>query len=464
MTGHGWGRLLAIGLAAGLLVAAAQTTARAEPGHEVAVEPPPSVTLPPEVDDFYSPPAGQVAAARPGEILRARRINPAFFGFIQLNIDAWQLSYRTTNSFGEAISTVTTVLVPRGPAPQGGRKLLSYQIAEDSAAQYCAPSYVIQSGGLPLDYVNAAETLIPIAAGVGQGWTVVIPDYEGPHSSYGTSKLNAQTTLDGIRAAENFSPAQLSGPGTPTALWGYSGGTVPSSFAAEIAQSYAPELNIVGVAAGGIAAADYPDAMRHNNKGLYTGLLMGVFAGIAGEYPQVRDLLRDNVVDPVSQVLFASKQLLCHPEGTALLPFYDYMGAFKGGDPLQYPAVQKFLADNSLGQATPNMPIYIYHAQYDEILPNVGVDKLVDKYCKDGAPSVSYERELVAEHISGVAGQLPGAFHFLRDRLNGVPAVQGCRISNPTFVMAEPRFWQTLGEILPDAVGALIGQAIGAGK
>ncbi|GAB0102848.1 lipase family protein [Nocardia sp. JMUB6875] len=457
--------MVVAGVAAALLISAAQATALAEPARDVAVEPPPAVTLPPEFDDFYQPPAGQVAAAQPGEILRARRINPAYFGLVQLNIDAWQLSYRTTNSFGEAISTVTTVLVPRGPAPEGGRKLLSYQIAEDSAAQYCAPSYVIQSGSLPLDYVNAAETMIPIAAGVGQGWTVVLPDYEGPHSSYGTSKLNAQATLDGIRAAESFSPAQLSGAGTPTALWGYSGGTVPSSFAAEIAKDYAPELNIVGVAAGGIAAADYPTALRHNNRGLYTGLIMGVFAGIAGEYPEVRDMLRDGVVDPVSKLLLASKQLLCHPMGTALVPFYDYLGAFGfQGDPLQHPAVQRFLAENSLGQHTPSMPVYIYHAQYDEILPNAGVDRLVDKYCAEGAPSVVYERELLAEHISGVAGQLPGAFHWLRDRLDGVAAPEGCTISDPTFVMAEPRFWQTLGEVLPTAVQALIGQAIGAGR
>ncbi|MFE3226291.1 lipase family protein [Nocardia sp. NPDC059228] len=112
----------------------------------------------------------------------------------------------------------------------------------------------------------------------------------------------------------------------------------------------------------------------------------------------------------------------------------------------------------------PSMPVYIYHAQYDEILPNAGVDRLVDKYCAEGAPSVVYERELVAEHITGVAGQLPGVFHWPRDRLDGVPAPEGGTITDPVLVMAEPRFWQTLGEIVPTAVQALIGQAIGAGR
>ncbi|APA99641.1 lipase family protein [Nocardia seriolae] len=240
---------------------------------------------------------------------------------------------------------------------------------------------------------------------------------------------------------------------------------MPSSFAAEIAKDYAPELNIVGVAAGGIAAADYPAELTHNNRGLYSGLVLGVFAGIAGEYPEVRDMLRDSVVDPVAKVLLASKQVLCHPMGTTLVPFYDYLGALSyRGDPLQAPAVQRFLAENSLGQRTPSMPVYIHHAQYDEILPNAGVDRLVGKYCAEGAPSVVYERELLAEHISGIPGHLPGAFHWLRDRLNGVAAPEGCTITDPTFVMAEPRFWQTLEEILPTAVAALFGQAIGAGR
>lgn len=439
--------------------------ATAEPpdADAVRIEPTPALTLPPELDEFYHPAAGVVAAAEPGQVLRARTISPAYFGVAQLNIDAWQLLYRTTNTFGDAISTVTTVLKPRGQAPADGRKLLSYQIAEDSAAQYCAPSYVVQSGSIPADYVNAAEILIPIAAGIGQGWTVALPDYEGPNSSYGTSVLNAQTTLDGIRAVESFAPAQLSGAATPTALWGYSGGTVPSSFAAELKQTYAPELNIVGVAAGGIAAADYVAALRHNNNGVYTGLLTGVLAGLANEYPEFRQLIRDRV-DPLGQLLIGSKLILCHPMGSAIVPFYNFFGAFGSGNPLDEPIVQRIVAENSLGQRTPSVPVYIYHAQYDEILPNSGVDRLVDKYCAEGAPSVTYVRELLAEHISGVATHLPGAFHWLRDRLNGVPAQPGCAISSPTTIVTDPQFAQAATELLPTAVQALLGQAIGVGN
>ncbi|UFS97094.1 lipase family protein [Nocardia huaxiensis] len=435
-------------------------TASAQPS--VQVEPIPALTVPPEFDDFYKPAAGVVAAAEPGQILRARAVSPALFGFIHLNIDAWQLLYRTTDSHGEPVATVTTVLVPRGPAPEGGRKLLSYQIAEDSLPQYCAPSYLLQSGAIPANFVGGIEALIPLAAGVGQGWTVSIPDWEGPNLAFAASRLNAQATLDGIRAVERFTPAQLSGSSTPAALWGYSGGTVPSAFAAEIADSYAPELNIVGVAAGGVAGGTLPIALRHNNGGLYSGLITVAIEGLANEYPEMRKVLEDKL-DPVGKMILGTKKLFCQSVNTVILPFFDYLAHFQG-DPLQDPAVQHVLADVSLGQRVPSMPVYFYHAQYDEILPNVGTDQVIDGYCRGNAPSVTYVRELLAEHISGAVTSIPGAFYWLKDRLDGVPAVSGCTISNPVSAFTEPQTLQAILELVPLDVRALLGQAIGADR
>ncbi|CAM4368034.1 lipase family protein [Nocardia ninae] len=459
------GRVVVLGVIALMAAWTALGSGQAEPGEQgsVRVEPAPALTLPPELDDFYRPAAGAVAAAQPGEILRARAIHPAFMGIVQLNVDAWQLLYRTTNSHGEPISTVTTILKPRGPAPAGGAKLLSYQIAEDSVAQYCAPSYVAQSGAIPVDYVNAAETLIPIAAGLGQGWTVAMPDYQGPNSAYGASRMNAQATLDGIRAAENFAPAQLNGPQTPTALWGYSGGTIPSAFVPEIKQSYAPELNIVGVAAGGVAAGDYAEVVRHNNGGVYAGLISAAIVGIATEYPDMQRVMREKV-DLLGQFVMASKKVLCHPQGATLFPGFNYFGSFQGGDPLSLPEIRAAIADNSLGQQKPTVPIYFYHAQHDELIPIAGTDAIVDKYCAEGAPSVTYVREFLAEHISGVPAHLPGAFFWLKDRLNGVAVPAGCSITSPVSAFTEPQFGQALSEILPPLAQALVGQAIGRQK
>lgn len=448
--------------ALGLAVCLCTSFSAVSVAEPVPVEPVPSFTLPPELDEFFRPPADVVVAAQPGQVLRARAIAPAFFGLAQLNVDAWQLLYRTTDSAGAPIATVTTVLKPRGVAPEGGRKLLSYQIAEDSAAQYCAASYVVQRGSLPIDTMNAAEIMIPIAAGIGQGWTVAIPDYQGPRSAYGASLQNAQATLDGIRAVTGFEPAQLSGPATPTALWGYSGGTIPSSFAAEYAQQYAPELNIVGVAAGGIAAADFPFILRFNNRGMATGLVSTVFAGLANEYPELRKLFQERV-DPLGQFLVNSKYVLCHSIGAAIMPFWDYYGSF-GGDPLEHPVARRIIEQNNLGQRTPTMPVLMFQAQLDEVLPIEPVDRLAGKYCAEGAPSVTYVRELLAEHGIGFLTSMPAAFAWLRDRLDGVPAADGCNITSTTTQVTDPVFQEGLLEIVPTAVRALVGEAIGVGK
>ncbi|MGY2061793.1 lipase family protein, partial [Nocardia gipuzkoensis] len=70
---------------------------------------------PPELDPaFYAPPAEVVASKQPGEIIAAREVHLAFYSAVPFNIDAWQLSFRSTNTRGEPIAAVTTVMKPRG--------------------------------------------------------------------------------------------------------------------------------------------------------------------------------------------------------------------------------------------------------------------------------------------------------------------------------------------------------------
>jgi hypothetical protein len=430
----------------------------------VPIEPTPALTLPPELDDFYKPAAGIVAATPPGGIIRARTITPAIFSVDPMNVDAWQLLYRTNDSHGDAIATVTTVLKPRGAAPEGARKLLSYHVAEDSTAQYCAMSYVVRHGSIPADYVNSGETSLGVLLGLSQGWAVAIPDYEGPNSAYGASKLAGQAALDGIRAAENFEPLQLNGAATPVAMMGYSGGTIPTSWATEIQPEYAPELNIVGASIGGVAPADYPAVLRHNSGGLYAGLIGITLAGFATEYPEVRDVL-NRQYDWFGQFMLGVKSWVCHPQGTALFPGWNYMGSFMGqGDPLQIPEVKAAIDANQIGKRRPEVPMYVYHAQNDEIIPIAGVDRVIDWYCEDPSVSITYTREFLAEHISGFLTALAQEYGFIQDRMNGIPAQRGCQISSPTSTLNDGQLLATLGELAPSVAGLLTGFPVGQGR
>ncbi|MFC7614914.1 lipase family protein [Actinokineospora soli] len=78
----------------------------------------------------------------------------------------------------------------------------------------------------------------------------------------------------------------------PVGLWGYSGGALASGWAAELAPTYAPELPIAGVAAGGIPA-DFAPAARIMDGGPFSGLALAGITGLMREYPELEPLLND---------------------------------------------------------------------------------------------------------------------------------------------------------------------------
>src|SRR5262249_49241845 len=86
-------------------------------------------------------------------------------------------------------------------------------------------------------------------------------------------------TLDGIRAADNFLHADSST--TPVALLGYSGGSIATQWAEEMAPAYAPELDIAGAAAGGVPA-DLADGLHYlNGSQSWAGVMPGVLVGVS---------------------------------------------------------------------------------------------------------------------------------------------------------------------------------------
>ncbi len=197
----------------------------------------------PEDDSFYAAPEGYEAAL-PGTILRVRPVEVAMFGRVRQRVDAWQLLYRTADLGGFPQASVTTVLRPRDAEPV----LLSYQCAIDGVASSCFPSYALRRGSRAFGAVPQFEFLLVLHA-LRRGWTISIPDHEGPDGHWGSPQEPGFCTLDAVRAALSFEPLDLHS-STPVALWGYSGGGLATSWAAEMAPEYAPEIEVVGAALG----------------------------------------------------------------------------------------------------------------------------------------------------------------------------------------------------------------------
>ncbi|SEL82965.1 lipase family protein [Rhodococcus maanshanensis] len=435
---------------------------------QVAVQPPLPFPVPPKIPEFdaefYSPPAEVVASKAPGEIIAARQVHLANFSVIPLNVDAWQVSYRSNNGRDEAIPAVATVIKPRGGTRDGApRPLLSFQMAEDSLGRYCAPSYVMQQASVPwmlTGAVTSGAQFLEVQAALAQGWAVVVPDHQGPNSSFAAGPVAGRITLDGIRAAENFAPMQLNGRSTKVGMVGYSGGSIPTGHAAELRKSYAPELDIVGAAAGGVAA-DLGALVENANNALGAGIVASGVIGVSREDPELAAFV-DERINPVGRALFAAKDNLCVAWNSSLAPLLNLKGFFDGGDPLQNPVAKKALARTAMGTSVPDMPVYIYQSNPDWLVPVGPVNKLVGTYCQDPSASVTYTRDHFSEHLSLEVAAVPSVILWMRDRFAGVPAQKGCSTTDVGSIALDSKTWPVWVQVVGEELAGLFGKPIGA--
>ncbi|MFB7877860.1 lipase family protein [Nocardia sp. NPDC056064] len=432
----------------------------AEPAGTVPVQPGPPIAVPPELDAaFYRPAPEVVAGKQPGEIIAAREVDVANVGLIPLNVDAWQVSYRSNNTRDEPIAAVATVLKPRGSSPD---KLVSMQIAEDSLAAYCSPSYAVQqwSAAAAVGQIVVPLEFLVAQAQLQQGWAVVIPDHQGPDSAFGVGPLGARITLDGIRAARNFEPMRLA-PETRIGMYGYSGGAIVTGHAAELKQTYAPELNIVGAAEGGVPA-DFGPLLDIGNGQIWSGMIFAAVLGLGREYREFGDLLARDL-DPLGQGLSLIKGGLCVQYNTALFPFANLKGMLRvpEGDPMRNPVVRDVLDKTRMGKAVPDMPMFIWQANPDELIPVGPVNTLVDTYCRNPDADVQYTREHLGEHITTEVSGSATALLWLRDRLEGVPVTQGCSTSDAGLLALNPDGLSLLANTFGETIASLFGKAIG---
>ncbi|MBV8951527.1 MAG: hypothetical protein JOZ99_11675, partial [Actinobacteria bacterium] len=250
-----------------------------------------SVTAP--ADDLFSRELEDLDAFRPGDVLDARPVEVRLFRR-RIKADAWQVKFRSTDSRGAAVSGVTTVMMPRRPFRGAVRPLLSYQCAIDSLGARADPSSTLRRG-------NLWELPLMVLA-LRRGWAVVTTDHNGPEHAFGALPLVARFVLDGIRAAIAFDVAGFD-VRTPIGLWGYSGGAQATLFAAEQQPAYAPELNLVGAAAGGAGVDHVSSPEMFEDGNILSGIPFGAVLGISRGFPDV-DLL--GVLTPDGRALVAA--------------------------------------------------------------------------------------------------------------------------------------------------------------
>ena len=389
----------------------------------------------PTADPFYSY-SGSLAGIAPGTVLKTR---PATFSEagISTPISTTQVLYRTTGELGQPTITVATIVRPL--VSLGPTKLVSYQMAYDGMAAQCDPSYAIQ-GGTPTEDTNTEEQQLVLAL-VLAGDTVVTSDYEGENLEFGAGQESGDGTLDAIRATE--AELKLSAT-TPVGLVGYSGGSIATDFAAELAPSYAPALNIVGAAMGGIPV-DYAHNLDYiNGSPTWGGAIPAVLIGLSRAFginlSQYLSPYGLHVVDSVQDACLASS-LGEYPNLTyqkLLKP--DYTNAFE--IPVLVHAFNHLIMGTS---GTPREPLYMgvgnADGTGDDVMVAADDEALAHTYCTHGL-SVQFSEYKGDDHGTAALAFLPGALGFIAARLSGLAATNGCAsigAGNSLAPLPEPR-------------------------
>lgn len=410
-------RVAAVGAALTGLVAATVTSVRAESSSATTpgtVEPEPPRGLLPDDDPFYDTPEGvDLAAVAPGQILRIRPLTVSA-GTLPLPVDAWQILVRSTDSDGDPVPVAASILLPVVPwIGDGPQPLVSYQSPIDALGDHCQPSYTLRNGNEPELAVMAPAQLA--------GWAVVTTDFEGPRHAYGAGPMAAHGVLDGVRGALALEQANLAA-NAPVGFVGYSGGGQATTWAAEVQPTYAPELNVVGFAGGGVPV-DLQEVARHLDGDLAAGIAIAAGVGIDREFPAM-DL--ESILNDRGREVMAEVSDQCIDEFAFAYPGVTFADLSTHPDPLSLPQITDALDANSLGKATPSAPFYLWHSVADQLIPVSGPDRLAEYYCTEGDQPVYYDRNIAGEHITYAVAGAPGAFAFLADRFAGLPAPDNC--------------------------------------
>lgn len=352
--------------------------------------------------------AAPAAASAPGDVVTARAINAP--GFFYANV--WSVTYRSTSATGAPITVSGTVIAPKGAT--ASTPIVGYAPGTHGLGDQCAPSRHLEAG-------DETEGLL-IHQYATRGFAVAVTDYEGlgtpGEHTYIAGRAEGNATLDVVRAAQRLPGSGLS-PSAPVAVVGYSQGGHGAGWAAELAPSYAPELNVRAYAVGA-PPADLNVVAEHNDGGPNVGLVLAAGFGLDVTYPELElaPYLNDE-----GRAAFADIRDDC----TADLAKYAgrSLNDYTTTDILARPEWQARVVEQNLGRRTPTAPVLLYHSNGDEILPVQVSVTLRSQWCSGGG-NVTFWRTNTGPHAVTAAVLSPTVTSWVADRLAGRATTGNC--------------------------------------
>lgn len=356
----------------------------------------------------YTPPA-PLPAHPPGTLIWAQQVP------LPLNPPAtvWRILYHSRTVSGKDIAVSGFALIPDA-APNGPRPVYAWAHGSAGQGDSCAPSRHLRANLPPYGG--------PLVA---RGAAVVASDYEGlgtpgePTPYVGVAEGHA--VLDSVRAIRSLPNAGVLG---PVVIAGESQGGGAALWAAQLARSYASDLDARGVVALAPAAqlTTIVGALRRLPFRRYLGAALWAIDGLKAGYPSRIDLSTLLTAKARRDLHKVARE--CATRTIARWRGQTVSAVFRH-NPLSVPSLVKLLNDVSPGATDPKMPILLAQGDRDEQIPVTVSAQVQERYCRLGAVVTRHVyRGVNHERIADAASD--DAVAWISDRLDGKPAPRTC--------------------------------------
>src|ERR1700758_2221906 len=360
---------------------------------------------------FYDASVQEIAGP-PGTLIRSEPM-----AFAPAGAQAYRVLYRSIGMHGEPIAVSGVIIVPPGPAPQGGRPIVAWAHPTTGVVPHCAPSLAI----FVFQQMAGLRQLIE------QGAVVAATDYPGlgtagPHP-YLVGDSEARAAIASVRVARNMPDA---GGGNSFAVWGHSQGGQASLYTGLIAKTYAPELNLVGVAAAAPATSLVTlmgdDFKTSGGKNL-TAMTLWSWSRVYGapiekvvvpEAMPTVDRLADECIESIFDILARRRtekplegEFLSVPNIAVVEPWHS------------------LALHNTPGVVPPRIPLFLAQGTTDDIVRPEVTRAYMQRQCKAGG-------KVTMKWLPGVgpgfaaADSADAAVGWMMDRFAGEPAPSDC--------------------------------------
>jgi alpha-beta hydrolase superfamily lysophospholipase len=358
---------------------------------------------------FYAAPR---AAGTPGELLRSEPLPGSPPGS-----SAWKILYVSTGLDGRRIDVSGVVIAPDLPPPDGGRSVVAWAHPTTGVDDRCAPS----------NWPEFFETVPHLTALIALDYVVVATDYAGlgtpgPHP-YLVGESEGRAVLDSVRAAGAVEKAHA---GSRFAAWGHSQGGHAALFTGQLAARYAPELELVGIAA--IAPATDLERLLRDDLSERAGRVIASYSLWAWSRVYSASLLEIVTSQEISVIDGVARDCV-ESDGEVYRVGWDSRDLRASLLEESAYSVQpwaRLMVQNRPGASRAGAPLYIAQGTADTIVRPSATSDFVRGLCGRGE-IVQFDELPGVSHLRAGRASATAAIQWIRDRFDGKPPPNTCR-------------------------------------